>query len=309
MITIIGGTGMLGGHLCRELRAGGFPVRVMTRNPERARALEQSGVELTRGDLRDPSSLHAALSGARVVISASHALLGGRANSSAQVDDAGQRTLIDAAKRAGVEHFVFVSALGAAPDHAVDFWRTKWRIEQYLKASGLPHTIVRPSAFMDMHAYELLGKPVLQDKRVAISGAGTNARNFVAAEDVARLIALHVQPGATPCEIIEIGGPQNLSSLQVVRVFETFGKKSAKALHLPLSVLRTLSAVITSFHPGVGRVMRAAAVFETTDQAFDAAPLTSGFSFPLMTLEQWVQKNCSPPRGLENRPLPPGAEA
>lgn len=285
---------MLGGYLCRDLLAADFPVRVMTRKPEQAGKLAQMGVALARGDLREPASLTAALKDARVVISASHALLGGRANSSEQVDGAGQRALIDAAKRAGVEHFVFVSAFGAASDHELDFWRTKWGSEQYVKASGLPYTIVRPTAFIDMHAYELLGKPVLQNKRVAITGPGTNQRNFVAAEDVARIIVEQVKSGPANNQIIDVGGPESLSSLQVVQAFESFGGRSARTMHLPLALLRPLSGVIGVFHPGIGRILRAAVNFETRDQAFVAASPAVRSAVPLMTLEQWMQKNCSP---------------
>lgn len=294
MITVVGGSGMLGGYLCRELLAANLPVRVMTRKPENAGKLAQMGVTVARGDLRKPESLPAALSNARVVISASHALLGGRANSSEQVDGAGQRALIDAAKRAGVEHFIFVSAFGAAPDHEIDFWRTKWGTEQYLKASGLPYTIVRPTAFIDMHVYELLGKAVLQNKRVAVTGAGTNQRNFVAAEDVARIIAQQVKSGPGKNEIIDIGGPQNLSTLEAVQVFETFGGRPARRMHLPLALLRPLSVVIGVFHPGIGRILRTAMNAETHDQRFDVASGAARTALPLMTLEQWVEKNCSP---------------
>ncbi|MEO7361404.1 MAG: SDR family oxidoreductase [Gemmatimonadaceae bacterium] len=309
MITVVGGSGMLGKHVCRELIAGGHSVRVMSRHPERAAALQQTGVSITRGDLRDPSSLDAALSGSRVVISASHAMLGGRGNNSETVDDAGQRALIDTAKRAGVEHFVFVSVLGASPDHPIDFWRTKWRTEQYLRNSGLPFTIIRPAAFMDLHAYELLGKAVLENKRVVLSGAGTSERNLVAAEDVARVIALHVTANSPRGEIIELGGPENLSALQIVQAFERFGKQKAKPMHLPLPLLRGLSVVIGLFHRGVGRVLRTAVMTESTNQSFDGAAPNLDMPFMPMTLEQWMQKNCRHPQCSENPPHQPVVEA
>lgn len=300
---------MLGKHVCRELIAGGHTVRVMTRYPERAVALQQTGVTITRGDLRNPTSLDAALSGSRVVISASHAAIGGRGNNSGLVDDVGQRVLIDWAKRAGVEHFVFVSALGASSDHPIDFWRTKWRTEQYLQQSGVPFTIVRPAAFTDFHAYELLGKAVLQNKRVAISGAGTNARNFVAAEDVARVIAPCVHANSPRGATIEIGGPENLSVVQVVRAFEEFGKQSAKPMHLPLPVLRGLSVLIRPFHPGVGRVLRAAVMTETTSQSFHSTAPNAEVPFVPMSLSQWMQKYCRLAQDSGSRPHQPVMEA
>lgn len=293
MITVIGGSGMLGGYICRQLRAAGLPVRVMTRKPENASELAMMDVQVVRGDLRDPPSLEEALRGTHVVVSSSHALIGGRSNSSEQVDGTGQRSLIDAAKRAGVEHFIFVSALGAASDHEVDFWRTKWKTEQYLQGSGLPHTIIRPAAFMDFHAYELLGKAVLKNKRVAITGAGTNPRNFVAAEDVASVVVQQVQARSPMSEVIEIGAAQNLSALEVVRAFESHCGQPARTMHLPLALVRPLSRLLGLVHPGVGRVLRAAINAETSDQKFVG---TTRSPIPLMSLEQWIQKHCPPER-------------
>ena len=101
------------------------------------------------------------------------------------VDDAGHRSLVDVAREAGVTRFVYTSALGAAPDHPVDFFRTKWSIEQYLASSGLAYVVLRPSALMEWHAHTFNGKGILDNGRTVVLGTGTKRRNFVAARDVA----------------------------------------------------------------------------------------------------------------------------
>ncbi len=63
---------------------------------------------------------------------------------------ASNRQLIDAAKVAGAKYFIFVSVQGASPDSPLEFFRIKYRTEEYLRASGLNFTILRPSAFMDL---------------------------------------------------------------------------------------------------------------------------------------------------------------
>jgi uncharacterized protein YbjT (DUF2867 family) len=152
MILLVGGTGNLGGHVARQLLAKGHPVRAMTREPMEASTLEAAGAEIVRGDLRDMDSLRAATRGVRAIVSASHSMLGVGRSSSARVDGDGQHALIVAAKDAGVAHFVFTSVLGASTSHPVNFWRTKARIERHLEGSGLGYTIIRPSAFMEIHA-------------------------------------------------------------------------------------------------------------------------------------------------------------
>ena len=289
MILIVGATGHLGRHVTRLLVAQGQAVRAMTRDPDRAGALQAVGSEVVRGDLRDAKSLRAAMRGVRAVVSASHAMLGAWGNSSSRVDDDGQRALIDTARGAGVGHFIFTSVLGASPSHPVDFWRTKARIERYLGASGIPYTIIRPSAFMEVHAYELIGKAVVTGKRVMLFGPGDNPKNFVAAADVAALVVRALDDSRLRGETIEIGGPDNLTSRQVVAVFERVAGKRAMVVHLPLSVLRAVLRVARPLHPGVSRILRAAIEGETTDQTFDPTPLLARLSLELTRLEDWAR--------------------
>ncbi len=250
-----------------------------------------------KGDLRDPESLEFALRGVTTVISATHSILGKGESASEIVDDDGQRSLIDNARNAGVANFIFISVFGASLDHPVDFWRTKARVERYLRDSGMAFTIIRPTAFMEMHAYELIGKAVVTGKRVPLFGGGKNPRNFVAAGDVAELVSKTVDDFALRGEVIEIGGPENLTGRQVVATFERVSGKKAKVNSVPLGMLRMVAAATSKIHPGVSRVVRAGIVSETTDQAFDPGALLSKFPMQLTRLETFAieqQKSASP---------------
>jgi uncharacterized protein YbjT (DUF2867 family) len=288
VILVVGATGTLGNLVTGALIAKGHSVRALTRNPSKATELAALGAEVVRGDLRDVESLASATRDVRTVVSAAHSMLGRGADSSEAVDDAGQRALIDAAKNAGVEHFIFTSVRGASLDHPVDFWRTKHRVERYLMNSGLAWTIVRPTAFIEMHAYELIGKAVLTGRRVVLFGPGTNARNFVAAKDVAALIVFAIEDETMRGQVIEIGGPENLSGKQVVETFEKIGGRKAKVTHLPLGIVRLLSRAFRPLHPGVSRVMTAGVVSETTDQTFDPTKFPARYPITPTALEEWA---------------------
>ena len=171
---IVGATGVIGRETARCLRAGGQSVRGMTRSGERARDLAARGVEPVIGDLVDAASLDRACAGVNAVVATAHSMLGRGKHRSEAVDDLGHRCLIDAAKRARVDVSSYLSALGAAPDHPIDFFRTKWAIEQYLAASGLAYTVLRPSALMEWHAHTLNGKSLLEKGRTVILGTGTS---------------------------------------------------------------------------------------------------------------------------------------
>lgn len=263
----------------------------MTRDPSRARALSNAGAEIVAGDLLDEDSVKRAMNGARTVISSAHSILGNGKNRSAAVDGTGQRTLIAASEAAGVEHFLFVSASGASSASPIDFGRTKAEIEQVLIASTLHHTIVRPTAFMEVHTYELIGKQVVNGKPVVIFGKGENPRSYVAEQDVAALIVRVLDDKALQAQIIEMGGPENLSTMQVIAVYEKIAGRQARVVHLPLAIPRLMSPVVRTLHDGIGRVLESIVYVETTTQTFDANPFLARFPVPLTRLEDWAREH------------------
>lgn len=290
MILVVGGTGTLGTLVTQRLLETGHRVRIMTRTQSKADDLKKRGALIVKGDLRDPESLEFGLRGVTTVISATHSILGKGESASELVDDEGQRALIDNAKNAGVANFIFVSVFGASLDHPVDFWRTKAGIERYVRASGMAFTIIRPTAFMEMHAYELIGKAVLQGKRVALFGAGKNPRNFVAAADVAELVVRSVDDFGLRGEVLEIGGPENLSGRQVVATFERASGKKAKVTSIPLAFLKLVSMTMRKVHPGVSRIIRSGIVSETTDQMYDPGELLSRVPMSLTSLGDFARE-------------------
>jgi uncharacterized protein YbjT (DUF2867 family) len=271
------------------LLASGEEVRAMTRALAKVDELKMLGARPIRGNLADPESLEFAVRGARVVIASAHSILGRGHESSETVDDAGHRSLIDAAKTAGVEHFIYTSVFQASPDHPIDFWRTKARIEQYLKDSGITYTIVRPTSFMDTHAYMLIGKAVIEGKRVMLTGKGRNPRNMVASEDVAKVVVGALRIASLRGETIEVGGPENVSGHDVVDVFERVSGRKAKVGHIPIGVAKAMSRAIRPLHPGISRVIQSAVISETTDQTFDASILRTKIPITLTTLETWAK--------------------
>ena len=170
MILIVGATGVLGSATTRRLLIAGHPVRAMTRTPAKAAELGQLGAEIVQGDLREPDSLRRACEGVDQVLAAAHSLLGRGREASKYVDDAGHKQLIDIAKAAGVQHFVYPSVNGASPDQPVPFARIKYDVEQYLQRSGLSYTILRPTAFMEWHAHIFIGQPILEQGQVTLFG-------------------------------------------------------------------------------------------------------------------------------------------
>ncbi len=290
MIAVVGATGSMGRELVTQLLAQGSSVVAITRSPDKARDLAKLGADVRAADLTDAGSVARALQGVKAVVSAVHAILGRGANRSERVDDAGHRTLIDAARDAGVEHFVYTSALGASPSHPVDFWRTKHRIEEYLKASGVAYTILRPGAFMEMHAHELIGKGVLANGSATILGSGTGRVNFVAVRDVAAVAVHALSDPSARGSTIEVGGPQNLTQDEVANVYARLAGRALKVRHVSSGALRVLGAIAKPLHPGIARVMLASAATDGVHDAFVPTATHARYAFPLTSLEEFARE-------------------
>ncbi len=290
-VLVVGATGVLGQQTVRRLLADGVPVRAMTRSAERGPALARLGAELVSGDLIDRSSLSRACLGVDQVFVAAHSALGRGRYRSEAVDDIGHRALVDAAKVAGVARFVYTSALGAAPDHPVDFFRTKYAIEQYLQHSGLDYAILRPSALMEWHAHIFNGKPLLENGRTVLLGTGNKRRNFVAAADVARFAVMAL--GTTPMRsrVLEIGGPGNFSNNEVAQLYARIAGIEAKIQHIPAKLVNAIGWIVRPLHPGIGRIMQLSGMpDDCCPETFDPGNLLGDYPVELTSLETFVRE-------------------
>ncbi|CDH55795.1 family protein [Lichtheimia corymbifera JMRC:FSU:9682] len=141
-IAIVGITGNQAGATAKHLLENGARVRGIARDPSKAVEWVNSQAELVTGSMDDYDSLVQAFTGVRSVYFATPFI----------VDDAEiqmGKNVVDAAKQAGVSHLVFSSVCIVEQCRMVPHWNTKYEIEQYIRASGIPFTMVRPALFMD----------------------------------------------------------------------------------------------------------------------------------------------------------------
>lgn len=147
-VAVCGATGRQGGAVARHLLDAGWHVRALTRKPEgaNARRLAARGAEVVRADMADSRSLEAAFAGADGVFSVQNPMIAGLEGEVEQ-----GRNVADAASAAGVRHVVYGSAgPPAAGETAVGSWDSKRAVEEHMREKGLPLTVLRPMAFMEL---------------------------------------------------------------------------------------------------------------------------------------------------------------
>ena len=222
MILVVGATGTLGMEICHRLSKRQNAVRALVRqtaDKARLTGLRDAGVEIFWGDLKEPESLTGACRDVDVVISAASSTLSRQSGDSIEtVDRLGQVTLIEAARHAGVRHFTFVS-IPLNPVNESPLTRAKRQAERALIESGIAYTILPANYFMEIWLSPMLGFDYLHRKAV-IFGDGQAPISWISYRDVAEFaVRSHQVPGARN-RVLEIGGPHNLSPLEVIQIFE-----------------------------------------------------------------------------------------
>ena len=188
-----------------------------------------------------------------------------------------------------MKRFVYTSVRGAAGDHPVDFFRTKAEVEQYLRASGLPFPILRPSAFMEWHVHRLLGESIAESGRTTIFGAGNTPTNFIAARDVARYAQAALTEAGMSGRILDLGGPDNVTKREIVAMYERYGGRRAKVRSVALAVMRVMAPILQPLHPVVSRLMALGIWGETADQRFDLRQLPQDIPVQLTSVDDFVR--------------------
>ena len=242
--------------MAERLLLEGIPFRAACRNVAKADWLSERGIKVVKIDVTSGVGLAEAVAGSDQVVSCIHGLLGKSRNSIEQIDVRGHAALFDACVEAKISRFVYVSALGASLTHPSEFWRAKARTEQHLKASGIQHVIIRPGAFMDLYAHDMIGSAVLSGKTVFLLGSGTTPRNLIAVADVADAVIKALSWGHLAGHTLEIGGQENLTEQEIVQIYAALSGKTPKVRRIPFWAIKILATAIAPFHAGIGRLLR-----------------------------------------------------
>lgn len=212
MNLVVGSTGLLGGMIARSLVGKGRPVRILTRSG----SSDIARAEAVRGDLKDRISLDAACGGVTTVITTANSAQRGGDDNVLSVDAAGNISLIDAARSAGVRHFIFVSAAMAGESSPVPLFAAKARAERHLRETGMQWTVLAPHIFMDVWFPMLIGSALAAGKPVSLVSGGKRRHSFVAVEDVAAFAVAAIDNPSAKNQRIVLGGPEALSWSEIV---------------------------------------------------------------------------------------------
>ena len=233
-LLITGATGRQGGAVLRHSLTRGWKLRALTRRSDgnASEVLRRQGVEVVQGDLEDVSSLDAAVRGAYGVYSVQDFWAVGAKREVQQ-----GKNLAAAAKKAGVQHFVYSSVGGAERNARIDHWESKWEIENYIRKLGLPATMLRPAAFMENYYIDQVEIGILKGKLMDPIRADKPYQT-IAADDIGAFAALAFErPRDFIGTELEIAG-SDLTNPEAAQVFSRILGKPVKFQRLPMPMVR-----------------------------------------------------------------------
>jgi uncharacterized protein YbjT (DUF2867 family) len=244
MILVAGSTGMLGSEIVRQLREQNQPVRALVRktsDPDKVARLENLGAAIVEGDLTDRASLDAVCQRIETVVTTVTTTMSQTPGDTIpRVDHAGQLNLVDAARMAGVSHYIYTSYSGNI-DIDCPLTSAKRSVEQRVISSGMSYTILRPSYFMEIWLSPIVGFDYSNGK-ANLYGDGANPISWISVSDVARFAVLVVDSPAARNKIFELGGPDMLSPNDVVKLFEQVTGQTFQVEHVPVAALQSQKA-------------------------------------------------------------------
>ena len=287
MFLVTGATGGIGRRVVRLLREQETPVRAFVRLTSRYGELEHRGAELFIGDLRQEKDIKKACQGVQYIISAH-----GSDGDALALDYRANIELIDQAKAAGVQHFVFISVLGADRGYEdAPVFKAKRAVERYLQASGLNYTILRPAGlasnllplaerFRQTGIYLLIGDP-------------KNRTSIVSTDDLARIAVACLTVKGAQNQILAVGGPEILQREDIPRVFGRIFKQEPIIINPSLFLFDGVRSAVGLLNSqaqkalGTLRVLLANEFFCTRDEISN---LEAIFSLKMESLEVFLRR-------------------
>ena len=304
-VMVTGGSGFVGGYVVKELLRQGHRPVCLARDPQRLLgrlgASAGSRLETVKGSLSNGVAVRRAMEGAGAVIHLVGIILESPLQSFRRVHVNGTRAVIRAAREAGVQRMIHMSALGARPNAIAKYHRTKYEAEELLKSSGLDWTVFRPSIIHAadgefMQLMKAFVRPKLHHGPILAMpyfGTGEGKLQPVSVLDVAYCMVAAIGMEATIGQTYSMGGPEVVTWKQLYTVCaRAIAGKAKRQISVPIPLAKLLAVTImkTPLVPKLLRFNRGQVQMSQEDSVCDTAPVEDTFGITLRSFEDRVKQ-------------------
>lgn len=275
-ILVTGATGNQGGAVARALHKAAWPVRAMTRDPAKpaAKLLSDMGIEVVKADYDDPAALKRAVEGCHGVFGVQNFWEIGVEGETRQ-----GKALADAAKAAGVRHFIYSSVGGAERETGIPHFESKWEIERHIRRIGINATVFRPVFFMYNFSSPFLNlRAGILDGTLRMPMRQDRPLQMLAVEDLAGFVTMALdEPAKFEGKAIELAGDE-LTMPRAAEVFTKVVDRPVKFIEMPMDEVRKQSEDMAKMFRWFNEKGYQANIGSLRQQRPE-----------LMTLEQWLR--------------------
>jgi uncharacterized protein YbjT (DUF2867 family) len=271
-ILVLGGTGMLGAPVVRRLQADGFQVRLLARDPDKARAMFGDRLEVTAGDVTGVNSLQAAMEGCDGV----HISIAGPAELPAA------QSVSALAPTLGVKRITYISGATAVEENRwFPMTAGKLEAEKAIRACGVPFTLFCPAWPMEqLPRFARGGQPLLV-------GDQPQPSHWFAAEDLARMVSSAYQREEAANKRLFIHGPEAITMVEALeRYCRAFHPEVESVPLMPIEVARATAA--STGNQMLGFFAELMAYFEKASELGDPTEANELLGAPSITLDTWI---------------------
>lgn len=294
IVLVIGASGFVGRHLTKALRAEGYAVRCLARDPARVQDLAAAGCEIVQGDISDLASVQRAVAAVQAVYIAIHTL-SPQADSAAQhrfmeIEKNGVQNVVTACTSCGVRRVIYVTSLGISPDQQSEWLRERWHTEQLLLNSGLDATIIRPGYIVGVGGRGFDTVVGQAKGRIAITLGGKRPKmRTIALDDLIYYLVGVLDDPRAYGQGYDVGNDDVMSMNQLIdTTAEILGRQHPFKIQIPPTLLGALAPLVERMGKLSGGAMKGFVDSLKVDAIGDPMPIRALLPQPLLSFRQAV---------------------
>ncbi|MDQ3865079.1 MAG: NAD(P)H-binding protein [Actinomycetota bacterium] len=291
-VLVVGGTGMLGERVARQLLRDGFEVRLLVRELERARTLLGPAFDYFAGDVDTPDTIERALEGC---VGVRVSLRGGSdLDEFDRVEHRGTARVAKLAARQGISRLTYLSGMLVAEDAEIPADRAKFRAELAIHRSGVPYTIFKPTYFMETLTRHVQGRLAI------VLGRQPHPLHMVAASDFAQMVSRSFRTPEAANRTFFVHGPEATTIPDALRLYCSLVEPGKRVVSMPLGLMSLVDAL---FMRGELRsTLQLMKVMQQVGERGDPSEANEVLGAPATTLRRWCEQQRT--RDLAERRVP-----
>lgn len=299
MILVTGGTGFVGSHLIKRLASERIQTRCLARKTSAIEKLKELGIAVAYGDVLDKESLKKAVEDVETVIHLIGIIVEKKGATFEIIHTQGTKNLLEVSKEAGVQRFIYISALGARENARSRYHKTKLEAERAVINSGMEYIIFRPSIMIGEGGefITMLSKIVRRAPIIPIIDGESKVQPIYVENTVDCIIKSLADPKTTN-RIFEIAGPDQITYKELFLILMEFLDVDNPTFQIPITFMWPAAYILE-------RVMEKPPI--TTQQLImlqednicDISEMQEVFNLKLVPFKEAL-KTFLPPKGEKN---------